>query len=245
MENQLRCSTSSIQPDININKCLAQPHLLFKCPHLLLSNKETQQEVCLMMSAGHDGDKIICQGQFHITVNSLFASCVCGHAMLHRNVVGLDNTLNFFHCFMTNKQPNNYTATKAACFHMLFVSLRRFYRLRKINILTHMWHYPKVWYKCSRSLSSIKNQKKNIQFCIKMFCAKSFLSNYNDCRWKLHAHFESFTKNQKKCMSINRMELLMKMVESSALRLYWTCAISKGNPLNWLRLQKEGYTFEM
>lgn len=196
-----------------------------------------------MMSAGHDGDKIICQGQFHITVNSLFASCVwpchaaqkCGWSGQHIQLFPL------FHDKQTTQQLHCYKSR----FHMLFVSLRHLYRLRKINILTHMWHYPKVWYKCSQSLSTIKNQKKNIQFCIKRFRAKSFLSNYNDCQWKLHAHFESFTKNQKKCMSINCMELLMKMVESSARRLYWTCAISKENPLNWLRLQKEGYTFEM
>lgn len=28
----------------------------------------------------------------------------------------------------------------------------------------------------------------------------------------------------------------MKMSESSDLRLHWTCAISKGSPLNWPRL---------
>lgn len=52
----------------------------------------------------------------------------------------------------------------------------------------------------------LQNQKeKQNKCCFKRFCAKSFLSNFYDCQWKLYVFF---SRNQKR----NRMELLMNMI---------------------------------
>lgn len=151
---------------------------------------------------------------------------------------GLDNTLNFFHRLMTNKQPNNYTATprdiSTCCLSHCGSSSDPYRPLHKFNIVTHMWYYPNMNIWCQSYF--LQNQKEKLnQFCIKRFCAKSFLSNFYDRQWKLYVHFEFFSRNQK----CNRMELLMNMIKSPALRLYWTCAISKGNPLKWPRHWQE------
>ncbi len=91
-----------------------------------------------MTAAGHDRDTIICQGQFNITVNSLFLSCVCGHAMLHRNVVGLYDTLNFFPLFHDKQTTQELHCYPESRFHMLFVSLRLSYRLRKLHCYSYV-----------------------------------------------------------------------------------------------------------
>jgi len=123
------------------------PNIKKHLPLLLLNIKEKPQRDLLMMAVGHDRDDHLSGTISHHS--QLFVCvpvpCVCGHAM-HRNVAGLNNTFNFFHRFLTNKQPNNYTATQRAistcCLSHCGSTPVSYRPLHKINIVTHSWYYP-------------------------------------------------------------------------------------------------------
>lgn len=93
---------------------------------------------------------------------------VCGHAVLHRNVLGLYDTLNLFHCFVTNKQPKNYTATQRAvstcclshCGSPIGCAKITFLCAITLRCYINIWKYLTKLVKNLRVIFSFKKQKK-------------------------------------------------------------------------------------